>query len=887
MGSRKGFVFLGVYIIGVVLIELLLFNRQYFLRQSSDLDQRHLPVEGGILHELSQENGRLMAQGTDPSIVFNDLNTKIQSISIQCKNTKFGASGQVFYQSSDRPFNESNSIAYSYARLSGYNSTVWLPKTEFVSDLRIDVTNIDGDILTCQDFVVNPFIKFNLSTSRLMIYLCVLILGTLGSPKSVFPGNKHLQYPFSLSSLPRLESLFSRLSKKKFVLFGLVWVLLWLLPWEIWLDDLPWLRLGLSLLMFSLPGMVLSLLLARDRLSLTGHFISGLALSVFWVGTLGFAGRVLHWPFENIKILFAGSGLIGLLVLARFSTTPRPLYKPDRFSRRTLILLLFMIVFGILANFQSRHSGDDLSYLAYLTTWQHAPQLDFREVNFGVGTADSIRFWWGMFPMSLALLAGISHLHGLLLVGFYLEPFLVVFAILAIYALYKDLLSSQDQAMTAVLFQFTFLFMLRGSFQPGYMLFERLSDDKVFAAFVLTPVFFLAVRFFLASHDWQSGLLILLIGSSLSFTHTIVLAYCIFIAGIYSLVVTILKQDFKQLVLVILILFIIIVPSAGLRFVDETWVDRQILGLEPGVTMPDNFSLDTARGSAGLETYISPIEGTRFYGFKLDGIQIMPNNALKTPLSVFLSWSYVWILAVGFLWSLFNLKRDPAAPFVLASSFLVILCAIPYTGWLVGYFVTARMLWRAPWLLPIGLISFVLLKELFDRIELRLPVGARAGVKSILYTGIPIACLVLVAWFSEFVYPYQWLSTQEQLDDYRNSLSRLSKLGNYLEGHIEQPSRFLAPIDLMNYLPGLSSKSKVVLLRNAAWAPYPVDVNEISEIFSDNPEISMNRRTQILDKYGVRYVLMEDADLKDYYADNHSLFSAEVFDDFWILKYRK
>ncbi len=35
----------------------------------------------------------------------------------------------------------------------------------------------------------------------------------------------------------------------------------------------------------------------------------------------------------------------------------------------------------------------------------------------------------------------------------------------------------------------------------------------------------------------------------------------------------------------------------------------------------------------------------------------------------------------------------------------------------------------------------------------------------------------------------------------------------------------------MKYLPGLSSKSAIVLMRNTAWASYPVDVNEIANIF--------------------------------------------------------
>ncbi len=449
--------------------------------------------------------------------------------------------------------------------------------------------------------------------------------------------------------------------------------------------------------------MILSVLLARDRFSLPGHFSIGVAFSVLLVGILGFAGRVFHWPFEYVKVLFALSGLIATYALSRYFAWDRHFYKPTKFSSTTLILFLFMVVFGILANFHSRHSVDDLSYLAYLTNWQHAQHLDFREVIYGVGTADSIRFWFGMFPISLAMIAEISHIHGLLLVGFYLEPFLITFAFLALYNLYEDFLPSQNQAIAALLMQFTFLFLIR---QQHRFFFEQLSEDKVFAAFVLAPVFFLSIRYFLQSFHWRSGLFFFLSGLSLTLTHPIILAYSVFIVGVYATLETIIRKEYRKTVVIAFILAIIIAPSATLRFIDERWVDQNILGLKPGLTMPDTFNLDAVQDSFEIENLISYVEGTPFYGFNLDGIRIATNRAPQHPLLVFLSWSYLWILGIGLLWSIFNLKTFAVAPFIAATSLLVSLGAIPYTGWLLGYFVSARMLWRIPWMLPSWIDQF-------------------------------------------------------------------------------------------------------------------------------------------------------------------------------------
>ena len=61
-----------------------------------------------------------------------------------------------------------------------------------------------------------------------------------------------------------------------------------------------------------------------------------------------------------------------------------------------------MAVFAVLVNLQNRFAGDDLSYLAYLTTWLHADPLNFHEVVFGSGGVDAVRFWMAMFPMVTA-----------------------------------------------------------------------------------------------------------------------------------------------------------------------------------------------------------------------------------------------------------------------------------------------------------------------------------------------------------------------------------------------------------------------------------------------------------------------------------------------------
>ncbi len=877
MEQKKRHILLGALIIIAVLVELFIFNQQYTTRKFSHLEQRRLLVENGILYQISYENGVLVSEGIDPYVTFENINMQIASISIKCKNSIVTSSGQIYYQGNDQTL---NSITYKPS-LDGSEIILPLSKPQFVSDLRIDPSNREGDVITCQEFVVNPPPQFHIALTRLVLYVCLLALAILELSTGVNLRRKYFQNLLS-PFLSLTEYISHKSFKNKLLLLPLMWVLLWILPWAGWLNIFPWLRLGISLLLFVIPGLIVSMLLAGVRFSLSGHFSSGLAFSVFFVGVLGFTGRIFHWPFEYIKYLFALSGLIALI---KYSALNYPLYKPARVSGRNLILLLFMIIFGIITNFHSRFSVDDLSYLAYLTNWQHVPMLNFEEVIFGTGVIDSVRFWWGMFPMSLALLAEISHLHGLLLLGFYLEPFLVTFAILAFYNLYEDLLSSENSAIIALLLHFTFLFLV----SPLHRyFFEEISEDKVFAAFALTPVLFLALRYFLGSFTARSGIFFLLSGYSLVLTHVIILAYVGFIAGVYVAIETMIKREYKNFGVAILLLFIIIAPSASLRFVDQAWISRSVFGLKPWLAMPDTFHLATALETPDINNLISYIEGTPFYGINLEKIRIKSNSTAVDPLPIFLSWSYVWILGLGFLWSLFNLKKDVAARFIAACSLLVILCAFPYTGWLFGYFVTARLLWRVLWLLPIGLISFTLLRELFTALIANVSIGTRIKIpsKQVLFVCLSTMCVVLIGYFSEFVYQYQGQSTKAQFDGYRNHLTRFAELGYYLEYNVEQPVRFVAPFELMNYLPGLSTKSKAVIFRVKDWTPYPIDEHEIGSIFSNDPSISMEKRMHILDKYQIKYVLIKQPSLKEYYAGSPQYFELQYTNDYWLFKFR-
>jgi hypothetical protein len=202
--------------------------------------------------------------------------------------------------------------------------------------------------------------------------------------------------------------------------------------------------------------------------------------------------------------------------------------------------------------------------------------------------------------------------------------------------------------------------------------------------------------------------------------------------------------------------------------------------------------------------------------------------------------------------------------------------------------VSARMLWRSPWLFPIGLAGARLAEEAFRAMSSRLAPRSRWEAFTRHATSISVlaVCVVVAGYFSVYHYQTRW-SALKALPDYRIRLERQVELGEYLETNIEQPSIFLASYNLMNYLPGLSSKAKVVYFRAPHFNPYPVDRAEIGRVLSADTDFSLEQRLEVLRKYDVRYLLTTDASLEEFYAAYPQFFNLQKVGRYWLLELRE
>jgi hypothetical protein len=91
----------------------------------------------------------------------------------------------------------------------------------------------------------------------------------------------------------------------------------------------------------------------------------------------------------------------------------------------------------------------------------------------------------------------------------------------------------------------------------------------------------------------------------------------------------------------------------------------------------------------------------------------------------------------------------------------------------------------------------------------------------------------------------------------------------------------------MSYLPGLSSKSKVVFFRMPQFSRIPVNMSKIkSLVLSPDPAISLDRRMDVL-RDRAQYILVKEPAVKDYYASYPKFFDVQKVGEFWMIKFRK
>lgn len=670
--------------------------------------------------------------------------------------------------------------------------------------------------------------------------------------------------------------------KKQFLfpLFG--WILLWVIPWGKMLEyegnifltiisDI--IRLSVAISLFLLPGIFFYLLLSRTKQSLSVSFTLipiGFTFSTLLIGLIGLAGRLLGFSFELVKFIFAFIGLVELFALTKI--------YPKLFSRNSGLYnglreslnnppLLAALFFGILFLINaSLFFIDDWTYLAYLTDWQHSTHLDFTEIIFGTTSTDLARFWLALYPMGQALLSDLSGVPGILLLGHYLEIFLVMIAILAMYYFFRTLGLSRRSAGFSVLVHIALLgWIVGGGHNPvGFWFLLHMAEDKVSAAFILAPVLFSLLFNLINRPDKQNYWLVLLAGIGLTLTHPIILFYVDFIVcGVVILSWLMRRITWVNLIKIILGILIWTLPYVVVRFSNHPSI----------ATIP--YDAEQAEGTLTVDILLN-IRNDGLYGMDPEVLMFLDAN-VSPDIYIGYQWFRsipIIITMIAGLIALAKIKQGNVYLYIFMSVTIVFLALIPHTGRLLGYIIGARMLFRASWFAPLGLGVVASLKVCADFIAKSISFISSSNnhrwlEKTLtgLYSRLPMlgfTFFIMVGLAS----PSVWLVTNHApiLIPTWNFYRQLADVGDYMSKNNSKKVTVITLNDTDDFLPGVSAKAIPVTFREESGTAihyfftdqeFEERKNESDMIQSLDPLIPIRNRIPIIKKYKVKYILAD------------------------------
>lgn len=643
------------------------------------------------------------------------------------------------------------------------------------------------------------------------------------------------------------------------VLVASAWLALWYLPWQAELHSIVWLQLGGALILFVAPGAcVYGILVDRGGVTFS-HVTFGFVISHLMFALLGTLGRYFHLSFDAMKFAMAGLDYIFMVIYLRRRIRDGIQINLKQINAARIIALSTLLLVALaacLVVIQRVLTDDDMTYLAYLTRWQFSNRLDFNDLIFGEPSLVHPRFWLMSAPFAQALLADLSQAPGILILSGYYEPFLVILSVLCWYELARTLQFSPRAAGASAILQLAFLLLLSDYLHPGSPYFNQLSADKATAAFIMAPVFFQSLMRLLDQPTKRNSLISLLTGLSLTFMHPVILAYSVFIGG--ALVLFRLKRKaLPQLLLAIGIFIIILSPQVALRFASAH--------LQTDIP----FIPEDVPNQRGMENLIARWGDTQFYGFNpriLDmNVPYGENIPIPEPVA-----RQGWLIlpVVSALFAVTRVRHNAASQFILACFLLCLLAWIPFTGWIIGYFLSAWMLERALWLFPFGLSSIFALTIIRDFARTRRPIKNSAAANLLLSPNLSLLTITFLTLGLFFLHVRE--NNLPDFEKFTRKMQRYKDIalaGQAMDRQIMEQAYVMGSQNLNDLIPGITLKANLITYRISdpanmlyfTQAERERRIADTAAIFSKSTPAE--DKLSLLEKYNVRFLLLQRGDL--------------------------
>jgi hypothetical protein len=220
------------------------------------------------------------------------------------------------------------------------------------------------------------------------------------------------------------------------------------------------------------------------------------------------------------------------------------------------------------------------------------------------------------------------------------------------------------------------------------------------------------------------------------------------------------------------------------------------------------------------------------------------------------------ILVFGAIISSSRLRKGTVYWYVLSSSLVIFVAAIPYTGWILGYFVSARMLSRVSWFAPYGLAAVLVIQAVTEWLKLR-------SIMSDRKLSIPEGRGLMLGLTASllFVGPFLLFSLTQRLPKYFQVLEhnrQITDIGAFIDKNTETYTTVIATdYKDLQLLPTASAHASLISFReeleyNGFNNFLPIDV--VRERIAASTAIRFldlsEKKCLSLRKYEVQYVLV-------------------------------
>lgn len=619
-----------------------------------------------------------------------------------------------------------------------------------------------------------------------------------------------------------------------------------------------------TILLFMLPGLLVCHWFLKDHFSGGAAVPVAFAISSSIFGLLGVPLLMAHSTL-GVYLALCGVVLVGFLLAAAVRARPRAPFKRAgeavlagrEFSVLWIPFLLMCVALAYVSWTKVPNMYDDIwIYLSNVREFTSTEHLALYDPYFGDDTGIS-RVAINGWLLEQSAIVRVSGIDTIDLVLRYLAPTLVVFGLLAFYALARVLLESETAALFAAsVCALFFLVNLSDSLLTfGGEFVARIAEDKFAARYIFLPVALAFAAAFLKEGRARYLWLFTLICWAMMAVHPVGLAVTgLSMAGFGLMYVAVNWRERAAWAKISGL------GLAGLSAIAIPAALAYLLTGEPLTAVLKEADINSNDPDVLANMVFVRPERQRILELD-DGFYIMHPSLLLDPV-------VLGSILLGFPFLIRRLKESLAAQMLLGILLLVtIVCYVPQVATFMGNnVVVPGQLWRLAW--PIPLAAVLTAGWMAWETTSRLAAGiGRLGAPAVVLRFIPLLVICIVMWAVTPAIVAGANMVDRSEETAMNPRSCFDPMFRWMQRNIDEPSVVLAPDGENTCIPAYSAATDVVSVRGAlvlnslpgleervpGEIQIPQGAVDVQRFFSG---ATLQEGLMILDRYDVDYVLV-------------------------------